>query len=311
MGQRLSVMQPSYKTMHSHKMDLSIPLSNPNILCALVKSNFLTARETGRLFFVTAKSIRMSVKENKELVDEDALWTKWCIDHWGEKTTKQLLCCTDLTYKECFRALAFPLPRPVPSVRPRQPVRYRPEDYVVVVQAKLHGSDIFLVCTAVSGAQTPDWFSKNKRRFTGPIGEKDPLETLPRCSIDELMHGRWDIDVHLLRLPDRKISHLMHLVKTYCDNVPFAHMNCVAFRGSSAICCGAESHLVDHHFDRDVLVHFDLWYRKLDSIGCSGKVAIDWFGLYPTLDRYYFGCKEGCSTNLSHFLEAMDNWRSV
>ena len=115
-----------------------------------------------------------------------------------------------------------------------------------------------------------------------------PVETLPQYYLEEIDIGEWDIDVHLFRLPDRKISHLMHLVRDTCHfmtgSMPhpntenaysivqlilkfsgpsvfrrtdgsqwvFPSFVCVKFDDCTEICRADESHLIFGPFDATI-----------------------------------------------------------
>lgn len=205
MGPHLTAIQPPQK-MDPHKPDLSVPLSNPNTLCALLESNFLTGRETARLFFVTAKRIRMSVKEKKNLLTK-MLFGRNAAFAIGAKRQPT----------SCWLRRGFPTSNVFVHWRthclaqclrcdPVSPYNTVPKTMLWCFQPNLTEATICWFVMQCPVLRILLWFSKNKGLITGSLGEDDSSEMLPRYIRDELIHGRWDIDVHLLRLPDQKNS---------------------------------------------------------------------------------------------------------
>lgn len=160
-------------------------LTNPVVLCAVLGSDFLSEREVGRVLLRTKKDVGDSVKDGI-FVKEEHLWTKLCNYHWGEGTAAKLLKIVP-SAQACF----YPPPRVTPSVRPRRPLKYAPADYVLIVQAKVHGKGNLLNCFVASCADSPGtfgtgWFLRDSRFH---YFEKKPLERLPRYSYNLRQSG--------------------------------------------------------------------------------------------------------------------------
>jgi hypothetical protein len=191
--------------MISNNQDISaidILKRNPEIFRLLIRSDYLAAKEYGKLLLLTSKSLTKACFVREEVYD----WL--CRSRWGESARK-MIDGMGISPYNCFILLQKQKSRrpnvPYLDIRP---LKYSPEDYRLVitvfddhgyprVSKFLHGQDItplFEVGSlSLDGLRDVALSAKKK----GSEGNSNPFH-------------KWKATVHVFRIPDQKSLCLYH-----------------------------------------------------------------------------------------------------
>lgn len=207
---------------------------SPLVLQAVAASQFLTTKELGRLLLLSSKELTASAffsPQEQDGKSEDGggelLWKSLCLNYLGTEDGEALLQTLQPhlgSAEQCFRKLVAPdLPckySRLGTPTPRPPLRFTPNDYVVIFTVRDPENNQPLFCKAIPGQQIPEFFDtgsvqitvdpfvpiKTIKDFFGADGGVIGTNTLGEVEIDELEYS-----VRILRCPDRKIVQIVRL----------------------------------------------------------------------------------------------------
>ena len=118
---------------HNHR-DLS--LLNPKLLKILIVEHgagLLTTRDLGRLLLCTSKELTKTVEDGVD--EEEFIWKHLCRAHWGKDLADQHLAALLESPKSFFLTSALEPDRP--STFGPRPLKYKPSDYQLFVEAQI------------------------------------------------------------------------------------------------------------------------------------------------------------------------------
>jgi hypothetical protein len=313
------------------------PLQFHDVWKPLVSSQFLTNQELGRLLLLTNKGLLEDANDDTENV-----WKLLCQNHWGYEAADTLLRATGMSPKACFRKLVCKPKDPDTYTLP--PLRYSPQDYLLIVDAFNQVTNKLLFCETIPGENVPDFFAHGRTYYPldHPIVNHVAIETTFQsfeeylASLDghyndgEYVHAgtpAWKGAVHLMRKQDQKIIQLLKISNNgeSCGVEPFRHgilrdnPNEIGSDYES-VSAGWTRHrdLMKHlgprndrydYVDGDLRMDFELAYKaKLAPTGTTlditGFFLSTW--LWDNAIENILETKEGVM--FAHVLESLSDW---
>jgi hypothetical protein len=183
---------------------IDILKKNPEIFRLLIRSEYLAAKEYGKLLLLTSKSLTKACFVREEVYD----WL--CRSRWGDNARKMIdemgispCNCFNLLQKQKSR-------RPNVPYLELRPLQYAPEDYRLVITVfDDHGYP--RVSKFLQGQDIPSFFEVGSLVLNGlhdlamQVSNSDYYDN---CSRNPFQ--KWKTTVHAFRIPDQKSLCLYH-----------------------------------------------------------------------------------------------------
>ncbi len=191
LAKRLKIDATTYSIISSAVPFENIPIE---IFRLLIKSNYLTAGDLGKIVLFTSKKLQGYLFHSY-----DEVWETLLIARFGHSVcalTKALPnrdCDCSCAAEKLFRSL---LKEPVfPKKEPVRPLKYSPDDYYLIVNVFLEKGSKANLTRVVHGKEIPSFFKNGK--FSIKVED---------LSIDDYENvvDTWEVTVHIMRIVDQK-----------------------------------------------------------------------------------------------------------
>ena len=174
------------KQAKTAKEDSSLPMrcsplaERPHVVKLVAQSRFLTTEELGRLALCTSKDITMAVCERNSI---DDIFYCLLINRLGLDQAQELLSSTKMSAEQCFRYFDSPMSENDEEVFQLQRLKYKLDDYQIVVVIRDHINEGPRLCKTLSRNEIRQFLR------TGTI-ELDLLKTI-KWSFSTRENGSW------------------------------------------------------------------------------------------------------------------------